>query len=617
MANRQQRDHLLVVAPEKKMRDSVSNQLEQLGYKVTVVADEYQVMDILASSKTKESQAQAFDLMILSADVPEIDCRRLLNQLEADRILRHIARLVITKRDEVDKGIQYMELGVEDYLPLPFNPVLWKARIEANLDKKRLYDQQQTQVEKVKNTILPLLIDLSKEKDLDRLLEGILVEAKSICNADAGTLYLKTEDDCLEFIIMRTDSLNIVLGGTTGQVIPFPPLRLYDETGNPNDHNVATYVALHRQLVNIPDVYHAEDFDFSATKSFDEKNSYRSISSLTVPLKNHLDEVLGVLQLFNAQDPETGQVVPFGAYEQLVVESLASQAAVILNNQMLLQSQQEWLKFERDLHIGHRIQVDFLPKELPEVSGWEIAARFHPAREVAGDFYDAFTLPSGKLGLVIADVCDKGVGPALFMALSRTLIRAFAEQHRPLSWMEDFDGEENTTELNIDRKKRRMLLSAGLSALLAVELTNNYILDKHGNMNMFVTLFFGVLDPNTGVLTYVSGGHDPPAIIGPDGVLKTRLMPTGPAVGIFPDSSFDIEQVKLEPGDLLIGYSDGVPDAQNPDGKRFTEEHFLSLLEQPFPSVVALLDHIESNLFAHIADADQFDDITMLAVRRS
>jgi sigma-B regulation protein RsbU (phosphoserine phosphatase) len=204
------------------------------------------------------------------------------------------------------------------------------------------------------------------------------------------------------------------------------------------------------------------------------------------------------------------------------------------------------------------------------------------------------------------------------MALSRTLIRAFAEQHRPLSWMEDLGGdEENTATLNIGRKQRRMLLSAGLSALLAVQLTNNYILDKHGDMNMFVTLFFGVLDPNTGVLTYVSGGHDPPAIIGPDGVVKTRLMPTGPAVGIFPDSSFDIEQVKLDPGDLLIGYSDGVPDAQNPAGERFSEEHFLSLLAQPFPSVTALLDHIEADLFAFIAGADQFDDITMLAVRRS
>jgi sigma-B regulation protein RsbU (phosphoserine phosphatase) len=285
-----------------------------------------------------------------------------------------------------------------------------------------------------------------------------------------------------------------------------------------------------------------------------------------------------------------------------------------LNKKRLHHQEQARLANIRDLQIGHQIQVDFLPKQLPQLPGWEIAARFHPAREVAGDFYDAFTLPGNKVGLVVADVCDKGVGPALFMALSRTLVRAFAEQHRPLTWMENFNNDDTLT---INRQQRRKLLSAGMSALVAVELTNTYITTNHADMNMFVTLFLGVLDPATGTLTYVNGGHDAPAIIGADGVLKTRLMPTGPAVGMLPGSTYEIEQVKLDSGDLLMAFSDGVTDARNPEGKRFMLNNFLTLLAQPAPSVESLLARVEAALFAHIATADQFDDITMLAVRRS
>lgn len=393
---------------------------------------------------------------------------------------------------------------------------------------------------------------------------------------------------------MNTDSLNVAMGGTTGQEIPFQPLRLYDETtGEPNNHNVATYVALQGHSVNIPDVYRTEGFDFSATKEFDQKNGYRSISSLTVPLKNHVGEVIAILQMFNAQDSITGQVIPFDSYQQLVVESLASQAAVALNTQMLLRRQQKLLKFEHDLQTGRQIQADFLPRKLPQPSGWEIVARFQPAREVAGDFYDAFNLSHDKIGLVIADVVDKGVGAALFMALCRSLLRAFAEWHSP------------------------SLLPADARVLDAVKLTNDYIAKNHADLTMFATLFFGVLDPHTGLLTYINGGHDSPAIVSPTGGVKVRLMPTGPAVGMLPDMDFDIRQVILEPGDILMAFTDGVIDARDPNGKSFAKEGLLTLLEQPASSATALVDCIEANLQTHIADADQFDDITLLAVRRA
>ena len=605
-------NHLLLIEPHLAERNTLADQLVQLGYRVSTARSKRQALNLVAA---KPHTDQSFDLILLGPGVRESICEQLLSQFEVNQELRHTAQLVILEVEDLDSVAHYIELGAEDYLRLPFNPVLWQARLTANLNKKRLHEQELARQEQVKNTVLPLLLSMSQEKDVNRLFETIVIETKALCHADAGTLYFK-EDDTLKFTIMRTDSLNIALGGSTGQDIPFAPLPLHDKAGQPNERNVATYVALRGQLVNIADVYDTDLFDFSATRAFDKKNGYRSKSSLTIPLKNHLDEVIGVLQLFNATNPTTGQVVPFSPDQQQVVETLAYQAAIVLNNQILLERQQSWLKFERDLQIGHQIQIDFLPKELPEVEGWEIAARFFPAREVAGDFYDVFALPGNKIGLVVADVCDKGVGPALFMALSRTLVRAFAEQHRPLSWMEDFSSGESTTALNIDRKHRRILLSAGISALVAVELANNYITCNHGDMNMFVTMFLGILDPATGTLTYVNGGHDSPAIIATDGTVKNRLKPTGPAVGMLPGSNYDIEQVKLEPGELLMAFSDGVPDARNPEGKRFLLDNLFPLLAQSYPSVEAMLDQVQTSLFAHIATADQFDDITMLAVRR-
>jgi len=180
-------------------------------------------------------------------------------------------------------------------------------------------------------------IALSAERDAPRLLEMILLGAKEITGADGGTLYTVTDDDKLRFEIMRTDSLGIALGGTTGREIPFAPLPLYGENGTPNNNMVAAYSVLHDCTVNIEDAYIAEGFDFSGTRKFDEKTGYRSKSFLTIPMKNHENEIIGVLQLLNALDEETGNIIPFSAENQQLAESLASQAAVALTNHNLIQ----------------------------------------------------------------------------------------------------------------------------------------------------------------------------------------------------------------------------------------------------------------------------------------
>lgn len=278
---------------------------------------------------------------------------------------------------------------------------------------------------------------------------------------------------------------------------------------------------------------------------------------------------------------------------------------------------QALLAYERDLQIGRQIQAGFLPPSLPEVPGWEIAARFQPAREVAGDFYDAFMLTQNRrLGFVLADVCDKGVGAALFMALVRSLIRAFAQQHHTMSWT-NLLGDRLAEPSRRRASTQPQPLTIGANALKnAVVLTNSYMVENHRRARMYATLFFGVLDPATGSLIYVNGGHNPPILVGPDGI-KAQLEPTGPVVGIFPGATFAIEHIQLAPGDLLLCYTDGVADAKNAAGVFFTEERLFALATQPTTSAHALLAHITTSLRDHIADAPQFDDITLLAVRRA
>ena len=181
-------------------------------------------------------------------------------------------------------------------------------------------------------------VALSNERDISRLLETILVAAKRITNADAGTLYLvDAEQQVLKFEIIRTDSLNIAMGGTSGKPISFTPINLLKDDGQPNNSMVVAYVVLNEVTVNIADAYTAEGFDFSGTKNFDKNTGYRSTSFLTVPMKNHENEIIGVLQLINALDRGTGKIVPFSTADQHMVESLASQAAVALTNRLLIQ----------------------------------------------------------------------------------------------------------------------------------------------------------------------------------------------------------------------------------------------------------------------------------------
>ncbi|MEM8502354.1 MAG: SpoIIE family protein phosphatase [Cyanobacteria bacterium P01_D01_bin.1] len=481
-----------------------------------------------------------------------------------------------------------------------------------------LRDPQQLATD-LTEVILPLGMALSKETDCDRLQELVLKEAKKLCNADAGNFYLRRENE-LHLVAIHNDSLYMEEEGSIERILSIDPIPLGSDSDAVN--SLVVRAARSGESLHIPDVRALQNDEVSVIRTFDEKYSYQTVSCLTVPFKDADGSAIAVLQLFNSKTPD-GDIIPFSAYRQQVIEWLAAQATAALNNQQLLQQQSQFLKGERDLQIGRQIQLDFLPESLPEIPGWEIAAYFHPAREVAGDFYDAFPMPNGRIGLVMADVCDKGVGAALFMSLFRTLVRVLARQTYSLGLLDQLTGDTSPSRSrpskDADKKeqKRKLRLpKTGTQALQnAITLTNDYIAQTHYRTSMFATMFFGVLDPATGNMIYINAGHEAPIVYGPEGI-KTHLDSTGPAVGMMPGMDFQIEQIRLAPGDSLFTYTDGVPEAHAPSGEMFSDQKLYDLLEKHAESATKTIDQVEKAVRAHISNAPQFDDITMLAIRR-
>lgn len=277
------------------------------------------------------------------------------------------------------------------------------------------------------------------------------------------------------------------------------------------------------------------------------------------------------------------------------------------------------LQVRHELQIGRDIQRGFLPVHLPCPDGWEITARFEPAHVVAGDFYDVFEIAGGRrIGFLIADVCDKGIGAALFMALIRSLLRHTAEASGSGGLgpgMADLVSS-GMSDRGVAGVYRPLLSTVGAAPLLAaVSGTNAYMTRNHLEQGYFATLFFGVLDPVDGTVVYINGGHNPPVLLR-DGDVRTVLEPTGPAVGMFPDSTFTLEMTRLDPGDLLFLYTDGVTEAKDEDGGFFSDERMRRTLCASDGTAAGAVALLGRSLTDFRGRADQFDDITMMALRR-
>jgi phosphoserine phosphatase RsbU/P len=269
---------------------------------------------------------------------------------------------------------------------------------------------------------------------------------------------------------------------------------------------------------------------------------------------------------------------------------------------------QEGQNLRREMSVARTIQRDFLPEALPDVGGMELEAALRPARDVSGDFYDCFLLTSGEVILVVGDVCDKGVGAALFMALFRSLIRASAD---PVGG----------GAINMIGGRHTMVMQALQSASPADLLTrvagftNDYIARLHGRTNMFATVFLASVEPYSGELVYVNAGHEPALIIASDGSVE-ELRPTGPALGMLPDSRFTAGTRTLQRGHSLLAFTDGLVEAHSPTGEVYGAQRLRDVLRARRGSsaselVHAVLDAVQT--FGGHSEAH--DDLTMLAAR--
>lgn len=245
---------------------------------------------------------------------------------------------------------------------------------------------------------------------------------------------------------------------------------------------------------------------------------------------------------------------------------------------------------EREVEVAQRIQRGFLPTVLPQPEGLEVAAIFSPARQCAGDFYDAFPMPDGRLAVVVADVCDKGLGASLFMALFRSLLRA-------------------TIEWGVRGVDHGEIL------VRAARRTSDYVARTHGDSNIFATVFLAAIEPATGRLAYVNAGHEPPAIVAASG-LRARLERTAPAVGLVEGIDFESGEERLAPGEVLFAYTDGLTEAKGTAGDFLGEQALLELIAAPRASAAELIAFVEAGVAEHVAGAANHDDLTALAVRR-
>lgn len=253
---------------------------------------------------------------------------------------------------------------------------------------------------------------------------------------------------------------------------------------------------------------------------------------------------------------------------------------------------------ERELEIGRQIQQGFLPELIPTINGWEVGTYFKAAREVAGDYYDAFTLPDGKLVCLVGDVCGKGVGAALFMSLFRSLIRALATSGDTFS---------NRDALTLTEHEFLTRL---------VSFTNQYVCDIHGESGLFTTLFICLLEPDGGKLTYLNAGNEPPFWLS-NNQQVTELRTTGPVIGIISEAVFSTKEIIMQPGDILCAFTDGITDALDSQEVFYGRERLLKTLRVSPSEPGMMIESVLKGLGHFTGSTAQFDDISLLVVKKS
>ncbi len=269
------------------------------------------------------------------------------------------------------------------------------------------------------------------------------------------------------------------------------------------------------------------------------------------------------------------------------LQALADQISSTIQQTEVFEQSLDFQQISQELKLAGQIQASFLPNVFPSIKGWQLAVTLLPARETSGDFFDVFELSEGRLGILVADVADKGVGSALYMALSRTLIRTYAEE---------YDAEPD----------------------VVFYAANNRLL-KDARANLFVTSFYGILDPVAGKLTYCNAGHNPPILFRAMGDFEMVLLQrTGIAIGITENSTWSMETIDITPGDVLLLYTDGIPDAQDEDGDFFDDDRIIDITQA---NSRKFAHEIQAEIIEEVqkfsGNAPQTDDITLMVLKRN
>jgi sigma-B regulation protein RsbU (phosphoserine phosphatase) len=272
-----------------------------------------------------------------------------------------------------------------------------------------------------------------------------------------------------------------------------------------------------------------------------------------------------------------------------ILAGVAQQTATAIQNARLYVEAVERQKLERELQLARQIQASFLPDKLPQVPGWDLAAHWQGARQVSGDFYDFVPLPAdgypdGRWGFVVADVADKGMPAALFMALSRTLVRTMAIGGR--------DPAEVLAQAN------DMIMADSRS-------------------DLFVTLFYAILDPGRGALSYANAGHNPPLLFRRDPNQVIPLEAHGMAMGVLTGIELEQREIEMEPGDVLLFYTDGLTDALDGEMDEFGLKRLCSVVEKHHEaSAAGVVEAINRAVAEFVGDTPQFDDLTLVVLKR-
>jgi serine phosphatase RsbU (regulator of sigma subunit) len=507
-----------------------------------------------------------------------IDRARLQEIMPQASSTRHLQEIILTMRS-TGESPQYVKLTVTSMekvdshgapcLRCRLHIVDYDKQIKEGLVEAQHALKKQTKDLAILNH---LSVSISSSLDLDEVLNSICREIVGVFDArNTGIALLNDAQTALQVVAFHTehpDESNI-----TGLQIPLE--------GN----DASLFVIKTGEPIVVPDA----QFN-PITNSVHDLMVRRGTSCLLiVPLLTRGD-IIGTIGI-----PSDSQTI-FSREDVQLAMTIAGQVAGAIDNARLHRTVQAARDdAELELEIGRQIQTGFFPDSLPQIKGWDVFAYFQSARKVAGDFYDAFPLNRGsQLAVVLADVCDKGLGAALFMVVFRSLLRANIQQSFDCGNETDMDPGERIIE--------------------AVRKTNNYVALNHAKASMFATVFIAILERDRNEVWYANCGHDPPFLFRANGK-NDRLMPTNPAIGAFPDLRLSSKSLYMRPGDSIFACTDGVGDARSAEGKCFGEDRLLNILRKNI-TLSQRLNYLTDQIISHTNGTEQYDDITCIAFSR-